>query len=73
MRFSYFSSPHASGFGTGRGARREFARPEATVIATGGDGANFFGESLTCVFVQRAHQPVTTLGVAHSRAATLRS
>jgi acetolactate synthase I/II/III large subunit len=54
---SYFASPHSSGLGFGLGAALgvKLARPEATVIATVGDGAYFFGEPLSCLFVQRAH------------------
>ena len=40
----------------------KLARPEATVIATVGDGAYFFGEPLSCLFVQRAHRlPILTV------------
>ena len=57
MRFSYFGSPHSSGLGFGLGAvLGELARPEAMVIAAVGDGAYFFGEPLSCLFVRRAHQ-----------------
>src|SRR5207247_1449790 len=54
---SYFGSPHSSGLGFGLGAALgvKLARPDATVIATVGDGAYFFGEPLSCLFVQRAH------------------
>jgi len=54
---SYFASPHSSGLGFGLGAALgvKLARPEATVIATVGDGAYFFGEPLSCLFTQRAH------------------
>jgi acetolactate synthase-1/2/3 large subunit len=54
---SYVGSPHSSGLGFGLGAALgvKLARPEATVIATVGDGAYFFGEPLSCLFVQRAH------------------
>ena len=54
---SYFASPHSSGLGFGLGAALgvKLARPEATVVATVGDGAYFFGEPLSCLFVQRAH------------------
>src|SRR3989441_717264 len=50
---SYFASPHSSGLGFGLGAALgvKLARPEATVIATVGDGAYFFGEPLSCLFV----------------------
>ena len=61
---SYFASPHSSGLGFGLGAAVgvKLARPEATVIATVGDGAYFFGEPLSCLFVQRAHQlPILTV------------
>jgi acetolactate synthase-1/2/3 large subunit len=61
---SYFASPHSSGLGFGLGAALgvKLARPEATVIATVGDGAYFFGEPLSCLFVQRAHAlPVLTV------------
>jgi acetolactate synthase-1/2/3 large subunit len=61
---SYFGSPHSSGLGFGLGAALgvKLARPEATVIATVGDGAYFFGEPLSCLFVQRAQQlPILTV------------
>jgi len=61
---SYFGSPHSSGLGFGLGAALgvKLARPEHTVIATVGDGAYFFGEPLSCLFVQRAHNlPVLTI------------
>jgi acetolactate synthase-1/2/3 large subunit len=61
---SYFASPHSSGLGFGLGAALgvKLARPETTVIATVGDGAYFFGEPLSCLFVQRAHAlPVLTV------------
>jgi acetolactate synthase-1/2/3 large subunit len=61
---SYFASPHSSGLGFGLGAALgvKLARPESTVIATVGDGAYFFGEPLSCLFVQRAHAlPVLTV------------
>ncbi len=61
---SYFASPHSSGLGFGLGAALgvKLARPEATVIATVGDGAYFFGEPLSCLFVQRAHVlPILTV------------
>ena len=61
---SYFGSPHSSGLGFGLGAALgvKLARPEHTVIATVGDGAYFFGEPLSCLFVQRAHQvPILTV------------
>lgn len=61
---SYVGSPHSSGLGFGLGAAlgAKLARPEATVIATVGDGAYFFGEPLSCLFVQRAHAlPVLTV------------
>jgi acetolactate synthase-1/2/3 large subunit len=61
---SYFASPHSSGLGFGLGAALgvKLARPEATVIATVGDGAYFFGEPLSCLFVQRAHRlPILTV------------
>jgi acetolactate synthase-1/2/3 large subunit len=61
---SYFGSPHSSGLGFGLGASLgvKLARPDATVIATVGDGAYFFGEPLSCLFVQRAHGlPVLTV------------
>jgi acetolactate synthase-1/2/3 large subunit len=61
---SYFGSPHASGLGFGLGAALgvKLARPESTVIATVGDGAYFFGEPLSCLFVQRAHNlPILTV------------
>ena len=61
---SYFGSPHSSGLGFGLGAALgvKLARPDATVIATVGDGAYFFGEPLSCLFVQRAHRvPVLTV------------
>ena len=61
---SYFGSPHSSGLGFGLGAALgvKLARPEATVIATVGDGAYFFGQPLSCLFVQRAHAlPILTV------------
>lgn len=61
---SYFASPHSSGLGFGLGAALgvKLAKPDATVIATVGDGAYFFAEPLSCLFVQRAHQlPVLTV------------
>src|SRR5204863_287645 len=61
---SYFGSPHSSGLGFGLGAALgvKLARPDATVIATVGDGAYFFGEPLSCLFVQRAHAlPILTV------------
>ena len=61
---SYFASPHSSGLGFGLGAALgvKLARPQSTVIATVGDGAYFFGEPLSCLFVQRAHAlPVLTV------------
>jgi acetolactate synthase-1/2/3 large subunit len=40
----------------------KLARPQSTVIATVGDGAYFFGEPLSCLYVQRAHAlPVLTV------------
>jgi len=61
---SYFGSPHSSGLGFGLGAALgvKLARPDTTVIATVGDGAYFFGEPLSCLFVQRAHRlPLLTV------------
>jgi acetolactate synthase I/II/III large subunit len=61
---SYVASPHSSGLGFGLGAALgvKLARPESTVIATVGDGAYFFGEPLSCLFVQRAHAlPILTV------------
>jgi acetolactate synthase-1/2/3 large subunit len=61
---SYVASPHSSGLGFGLGAALgvKLARPDATVIATVGDGAFFFAEPLSCLFVQRAHAlPVLTV------------
>ena len=61
---SYLGSPHSSGLGFGLGAALgvKLARPESTVIATVGDGAYFFGEPLSCLFVQRAHGlPILTV------------
>jgi acetolactate synthase-1/2/3 large subunit len=61
---TYFASPHSSGLGFGLGAALgvKLARPQATVIATVGDGAYFFGEPLSCLYVQRAHAlPVLTV------------
>jgi acetolactate synthase I/II/III large subunit len=61
---SYFASPHSSGLGFGLGAALgvKLARPESTVIATVGDGAYFFGEPLSCLYAQRAHDlPVLTV------------
>src|SRR6266850_460648 len=61
---SYFGSPHSSGLGFGLGAALgvKLARPESAVVATVGDGAYFFGEPLSCLFVQRAHAvPILTV------------
>jgi acetolactate synthase-1/2/3 large subunit len=61
---SYFASPHSSGLGWGFGAAlgMKLARPDATVIATLGDGAYFFSEPVSCHFVERAHQlPILTV------------
>jgi acetolactate synthase I/II/III large subunit len=61
---SYIAGPHSSGLGFGLGAALgvKLARPESTVIATVGDGAYFFGEPLSCLFAQRAHQlPILTI------------
>jgi acetolactate synthase I/II/III large subunit len=61
---SYFASPHSSGLGFGLGAALgvKLARPDSTVIATVGDGAYFFGEPLSCLYVQRAHRlPLLTI------------
>jgi acetolactate synthase-1/2/3 large subunit len=61
---SYVASPHSSGLGFGLGAALgvKLGRPDATVIATVGDGAYFFGEPLSCLFVQRAHRvPILTV------------
>jgi acetolactate synthase I/II/III large subunit len=61
---SYVASPHSSGLGFGLGAALgvKLARPDTTVIATVGDGAYFFGEPLSCLFVQRAHAlPILTV------------
>jgi len=61
---SYVASPHSSGLGFGLGAALgvKLARPDASVIATVGDGAYFFGEPLSCLFVQRAHGlPILTV------------
>jgi acetolactate synthase I/II/III large subunit len=61
---SYFGSPHSSGLGFGLGSALgvKLARPQSTVIATVGDGAYFFGEPLSCLFVQRAHAlPILTV------------
>ena len=61
---SYIASPHSSGLGFGLGAAlgMKLGRPDATVINTVGDGAYFFGEPLSCLFVQRAHSlPVLTV------------
>jgi acetolactate synthase-1/2/3 large subunit len=57
-------SPHSSGLGFGLGAALgvKLARLESTVIATVGDGAYFFGEPLSGLFVQRAHAlPILTV------------
>ena len=61
---SYVASPHSSGLGFGLGAAIgvKLAKPEATVICSVGDGAYFFGEPLSCLFVQRAHAlPILTV------------
>jgi acetolactate synthase-1/2/3 large subunit len=54
---TYFASPHSSGLGFGFGAALgvKLARPDATVIATLGDGAYFFSQPVSCHFVERAH------------------
>jgi acetolactate synthase-1/2/3 large subunit len=61
---TYFASPHSSGLGFGFGAALglKLARPQATVIATLGDGAYFFSQPVSCHFVERAHRlPILTL------------
>ena len=61
---TYLGSPHSSGLGFGLGAALgvKLARPEATVIATVGDGAYFFSEPVSCHFVERAHRlPILTV------------
>jgi acetolactate synthase-1/2/3 large subunit len=61
---TYLASPHSSGLGFGLGAALgvKLARPEATVIATVGDGAYFFSEPVSCHFVERAHHlPILTV------------
>jgi len=61
---SYFGSPHSSGLGFGLGAALgvKLARPEATVIATVGDGAYFFSQPVSCHFVEQAHRlPLLTV------------
>jgi acetolactate synthase I/II/III large subunit len=61
---SYFASPHSSGLGFGLGAALgvKLGRPDATVIATVGDGAYFFSEPVSCQFVERAHRlPLLTV------------
>jgi acetolactate synthase I/II/III large subunit len=61
---TYFGSPHSSGLGFGLGAAlgMKLARPDATVIATVGDGAYFFSEPVSCHFVERAHGlPILTV------------
>ncbi len=61
---SYVASPHSSGLGFGFGAALgvKLARPDATVIATLGDGAYFFSQPLSCHFVERAHRlPILTV------------
>jgi acetolactate synthase I/II/III large subunit len=61
---SYIASPHSSGLGFGLGAAlgAKLAKPDTTVIATVGDGAYFFSEPLSCLFVQRAHAlPILTV------------
>jgi len=61
---SYIASPHSSGLGFGLGAALgvKLARPEATVIATVGDGAYFFSQPVSCHFVERAHSlPLLTV------------
>jgi acetolactate synthase-1/2/3 large subunit len=61
---TYLASPHSSGLGFGLGAAlgAKLARPEATVIATVGDGAYFFSEPVSCHYVERAHRlPLLTV------------
>jgi acetolactate synthase-1/2/3 large subunit len=61
---TYFASPHSSGLGWGLGAAlgMKLARPDATVIATVGDGAYFFAQPVSCHFVERAHRvPLLTV------------
>ena len=61
---SYFGSPHSSGLGFGLGAALgvKLARPDATVIATVGDGAYFFSQPVSCHFVEQAHRlPLLTV------------
>jgi acetolactate synthase-1/2/3 large subunit len=61
---TYYASPHSSGLGWGFGTALgvKLARPDATVIATLGDGAYFFSEPVSCHFVERAHQlPILTV------------
>jgi len=61
---TYFASPHSSGLGFGLGAALglKLARPDATVVATLGDGAYFFSQPLSCHFVERAHAlPILTV------------
>src|SRR5207249_10098411 len=54
---SYYASTNSSDlvFGLGAAHGGKFARQETTAIATVGDGAYFFGEPLSSLFVQRAH------------------
>jgi acetolactate synthase-1/2/3 large subunit len=61
---SFFASPHSGGLGWGLGTAFgiKLARPSATVIATLGDGAYYFGQPLSCHFVGRAQNlPVLTV------------
>jgi len=61
---TYFASPHSSGLGWGFGTALgvKLARPDATVVATLGDGAYFFSEPVSCHYVERAHQlPILTV------------
>jgi acetolactate synthase-1/2/3 large subunit len=61
---TYVASPHSSGLGFGLGAAlgMKLARPDATVIATVGDGAYFFSQPVSCHFVERAHRlPLLTV------------
>src|SRR5262249_40683806 len=56
--------PHWGVLAFGPGARLglRLARPDATVIATLGDGAYFFSQPVSCHFVERAHSlPILTV------------
>ena len=55
MRFSYFGSPHSSGLGFGQGAALGVSSGAGRQRSSRA-GAYVFGEPLSRLFVQRAHQ-----------------